>query len=58
MSSYDDRPWPAVHGDQPPDHANRSTTRSPACTYPRSVVVADELPTTVTGKILRRELRG
>jgi long-chain acyl-CoA synthetase len=25
--------------------------------YPRSIVVVDELPKTVTGKILRRELR-
>jgi long-chain acyl-CoA synthetase len=25
--------------------------------YPRSVVLVDELPKTVTGKILRRELR-
>jgi long-chain acyl-CoA synthetase len=26
--------------------------------YPRSVEIVDELPKTVTGKILRRELRG
>jgi long-chain acyl-CoA synthetase len=25
--------------------------------YPRSIVLLDELPKTVTGKILRRELR-
>ncbi|GAB3202568.1 hypothetical protein GCM10027261_41230 [Geodermatophilus arenarius] len=32
--------------------------RMAAYKYPRSVVVLDELPKTVTGKILRRELRG
>ncbi|MGY1792508.1 AMP-binding protein [Geodermatophilus sp. SYSU D00525] len=32
--------------------------RMAAYKYPRSVVVVDELPKTVTGKILRRELRG
>ncbi len=32
--------------------------RMSAYKYPRSVVVIDELPKTVTGKILRRELRG
>jgi long-chain acyl-CoA synthetase len=32
--------------------------RMSAYKYPRSVVVLDELPKTVTGKILRRELRG
>jgi long-chain acyl-CoA synthetase len=32
--------------------------RMAAYTYPRSVVLMDELPKTVTGKILRRELRG
>ncbi|MDQ1636511.1 MAG: hypothetical protein QOJ32_3320, partial [Frankiaceae bacterium] len=26
--------------------------------YPRQVVIIDDLPKTVTGKILRRELRG
>ena len=31
--------------------------RMAAYKYPRSVVVVDELPKTVTGKILRRELR-
>jgi long-chain acyl-CoA synthetase len=32
--------------------------RMAAYKYPRSVVLVDELPKTVTGKILRRELRG
>ena len=32
--------------------------RMAAYKYPRSVVLIDELPKTVTGKILRRELRG
>lgn len=32
--------------------------RMAAYKYPRQVVVVDELPKTVTGKILRRELRG
>ncbi len=32
--------------------------RMAAYKYPRSVVLLDELPKTVTGKILRRELRG
>lgn len=32
--------------------------RMAAYKYPRSVVLMDELPKTVTGKILRRELRG
>ena len=32
--------------------------RMAAYKYPRQVVVIDELPKTVTGKILRRELRG
>ncbi len=32
--------------------------RMAAYKYPREVVVVDELPKTVTGKILRRELRG
>ena len=32
--------------------------RMAAYKYPRTVVVLDELPKTVTGKILRRELRG
>jgi long-chain acyl-CoA synthetase len=32
--------------------------RMAAYKYPRSVVVVEELPKTVTGKILRRELRG
>ena len=32
--------------------------RMAAYKYPRQVVVLDELPKTVTGKILRRELRG
>ncbi|WP_347060082.1 AMP-binding protein [Blastococcus sp. HT6-30] len=32
--------------------------RMAAYKYPRNVVVLDELPKTVTGKILRRELRG
>ena len=31
--------------------------RMAAYKYPRQVVVIDELPKTVTGKILRRELR-
>ena len=31
--------------------------RMAAYKYPRQVVVVDELPKTVTGKILRRELR-
>ena len=31
--------------------------RMSASKYPRSVVIIDELPKTVTGKILRRELR-
>ena len=32
--------------------------RMAAYKYPRQVVIIDELPKTVTGKILRRELRG
>jgi long-chain acyl-CoA synthetase len=32
--------------------------RMAAYKYPRSVVLLEELPKTVTGKILRRELRG
>ena len=32
--------------------------RMAAYKYPRQVVLIDELPKTVTGKILRRELRG
>jgi long-chain acyl-CoA synthetase len=32
--------------------------RMAAYKYPRSIVLVDELPKTVTGKILRRELRG
>ena len=32
--------------------------RMAAYKYPRSVVIVDELPKTVTGKIRRRELRG
>jgi long-chain acyl-CoA synthetase len=32
--------------------------RMAAYKYPRSVEIVDELPKTVTGKILRRELRG
>ena len=32
--------------------------RMAAYTYPRQVVIIDELPKTVTGQILRRELRG
>lgn len=49
-------------------HAGREATpeeliehcreRMAAYKYPRQVVVIDELPKTVTGKILRRELRG
>jgi long-chain acyl-CoA synthetase len=31
--------------------------RMAAYKYPRSIVLMDELPKTVTGKILRRELR-
>jgi long-chain acyl-CoA synthetase len=31
--------------------------RMAAYKYPRQVVIIDELPKTVTGKILRRELR-
>ena len=31
--------------------------RMAAYKYPRTVVILDELPKTVTGKILRRELR-
>ena len=43
MSDDDERPWLALHGHQPADHRINS---------------GDELPKTVTGKILRRELRG
>jgi long-chain acyl-CoA synthetase len=32
--------------------------RMAAYKYPRGVVLVDELPKTVTGKVLRRELRG
>lgn len=35
-----------------------SSLRMAAYKYPRQVEIVDELPKTVTGKILRRELRG
>jgi len=42
----------------PEDLIAHCKERMAAYKYPRSVVLVDELPKTVTGKILRRELRG
>ncbi|PRY48715.1 long-chain acyl-CoA synthetase [Geodermatophilus tzadiensis] len=42
----------------PEDLIAHCRERMAAYKYPRSVVLLDELPKTVTGKILRRELRG
>jgi long-chain acyl-CoA synthetase len=41
----------------PEDLIAHCRERMAAYEYPRSVVLVDDLPTTVTGKILRRELR-
>ena len=42
----------------PEDLIAHCRERMAAYKYPRSVVILDDLPKTVTGKILRRELRG
>ena len=42
----------------PEDLIAHCRARMAAYKYPRSIVVVDDLPKTVTGKILRRELRG
>ncbi len=65
MSNYDERPWLARYT---PGQPGRTTTpeelmahckqKLPACKYPRQVGAIGELPRAVTGKILRRELRG
>ena len=41
----------------PEDLIDHCKQRMAAYKYPRSVVLVEELPKTVTGKILRRELR-
>ncbi|HBD38876.1 MAG TPA: acyl-CoA synthetase, partial [Cupriavidus sp.] len=42
----------------PEELAEYCKARMAAYKYPRLVMIMDELPKTVTGKILRRELRG
>ena len=42
----------------PEELAEYCKARMAAYKYPRLVMIMDELPKTITGKILRRELRG